>query len=443
MYKVAKFGGSSLANAEQWKKVKAIIDSDEDRHIVVVSAVGKSNPKDHKVTDLLYLIYQHHKYHIEADDLFKEVEEKYLSIKRELGLKVDIESDFAEIKERLEKNQISEEELVSRGEYFSAKMMADYLGFDFVDAKELINFDYEGQVIEEETIDCIERAVSVHDYFVVPGFYGSYPNYKICLFSRGGSDVTGSYMAKGAKADLYENFTDVPGFYMADPRILKSPRHISQISYDELRELSDMGACVLHEETVLPLLEEDIPILVLSTDHPELEGTWVKKQVTGRKHLVTGISGKRGFLALTFQKKRSVGKLDILLEVLSVFNQYHVPVEHLPTSIDTFSVVVEKSNIEEKYYDIIADLKKNPGILSINEDEDLALIAVVGSNLVHRIGASGEILSVFGKEGINIKFLDQGLEEYQILAGVSEKDFEASIQALYTRFAHEKITAEA
>ena len=439
MYKVAKFGGSSLANATQWKKVKAIVEGDEERHIIVVSAIGKSNPKDHKVTDLLYLIYQHHKYHIEADDLFKEVEEKYLSIKRELGLNVDIESDFEEIKERLQNNQISEEELVSRGEYFSAKLMADYLGFDFVDSKELINFDYEGQVVEEETVDCIERAVSVHDYFVVPGFYGSYPNYKICLFSRGGSDVTGSYLAKGAKADLYENFTDVPGFYMADPRIIENPRHISQISYDELRELSDMGASVLHEETVLPLIDADIPILVLCTDHPEQQGTWVKKEVTTRKHLVTGISGKKGFLALTFLKKRSVGKLDILLQVLHVFNQYHVPVEHLPTSIDTFSVVVEKSAIEEKYYDIIADLKKNPGILSINEEEDLAMIALVGTNLVHRAGASGEILSVFGKQEINIKLLDQGLEEYQILVGVSNADFASSIKALYDRFAHEKI----
>ena len=443
MYKVSKFGGSSLSSVQEWKKVKAIVEADDDRHIIVVSAIGKALPTDNKVTDLLYLVYQHHKYHVAYDSLFREVKEKYLSIKRELGLNVDIESDFDEIQERLENDRINEEELVSRGEYFSARLMADYLGFDFVDSKELINFDYNGQVVEEETLDCIERAVSVHDYMVVPGFYGSYPNYKICLFSRGGSDVTGAYLAKGAKADLYENFTDVSGFYMADPRIILHPRHISQISYDELRELSYMGAGVLHEETILPLIDEDIPILVLNTNHPEEEGTWVKKEVTSRQHLITGISGKKGFLALTFLKKRSVSKLSIILQVLNLFNAYHLQVEHIPTSIDTFSIVVEKNAMEEKYYDLIADLKRIPGILAITEDEDLAMIAIVGGNMVHHAGASGEILSVFGRHKVNVKLIDQGLEEYQMLIGVSNADFEKSIHALYDRFAHEKLAPTA
>ncbi|MCR4697795.1 MAG: aspartate kinase [Bacilli bacterium] len=439
MYKVCKFGGSSLANAEQFKRVRDIVLSDDDRHIVVVSAVGKSNKADNKVTDLLYLIFQHHKYHVDATPLFNQVKKKYLDIQKELNISIDLEEEFDELKERLDNDELTEEELVSRGEYFSAKLMAAYLGFDFVDAKELINFDYEGKVVEEETNECIEKAVAVHDYFVVPGFYGSYPNYKICLFSRGGSDVTGSYMAKGAEADLYENFTDVSGFYMADPRIVENPRHISQISFDELRELAYMGASVLHEETILPLAEHDIPLVILNTNHPEESGTWIKKTPSARKHLITGITGKKGFTAFTFVKDKSVDKLEVLLKVLAVFKEFHVPVEHVPTSIDSFCVVVEKKTMEEKYYDLVSELKKIPNIISIDEDEDIALLAVVGGNMVKKTGSSGRVLSVFGEEHINIKLIDQGLEEFNIIIGISNANFDRSIRALYNRFAHEKI----
>lgn len=439
MYKVCKFGGSSLSTAEEWKKVKDIVESDEDRHIVVVSAIGKADKKDDKVTDLLYLIYQHHKYHVDFTPLLETVIDKYLAIKKELGLNIDIESEFDEIKERILDNDISEDELVSRGEYFSAKMMAEYLSFDFVDSKELINFDYNGKIVEPETLECIERAVSVHEYMVVPGFYGSYPNYRICLFSRGGSDVTGSYMAKGAEADLYENFTDVSGFYMADPRIVENPRHIAQVSYDELRVLSYMGASVLHEETILPLIDVEIPIRVLNTNCPDEEGTWVKKKARGRKHLVTGISGKKGYLALSFVREKKADKLAALLDVLNVFKEYHVPVENIPTSIDAFCVIVEKNLIEEKYYDIIADLKTIPGISRIDEDEDLALVAVVGGNMVRKTNAPSEVLSVFGDNDINIKLIDQGIDEYSIVLGVSNSNFDKSIRVLYEKFAHEKV----
>lgn len=441
MYKVCKFGGSSLSTAEEWRKIKQIIDSDNDRRIVVVSAIGKADKKDNKVTDLLYLIYQHHKYHVDYLPLFEQVKNKYLKIKEELNININLDEDFDDIKDRLENDRISEEELVSRGEYFSAKMMASYLGFDFVDSMELINFDYCGKIVEQETLDCIERAVSVHDYMVVPGFYGSYPNYKICLFSRGGSDITGSYMAKGAHADLYENFTDVSGFYMADPKIISEPRHISQISHDELRELSCMGASVLHEETILPLIDEDIPILVLNTNCPDEPGTWVKKNINHRKHLVTGISGKKNFLALTFLKTRSSDKLSLMMQVLEIFSNYHIKIENIPTSLDTFCVVVEKNAVEEKYYDLIADLKGISGIEKIEEDEDLALIAVVGGNMAHKPGSSGTIIEVLGKYDINIKMIEQGLEEYEIILGISNQGFDTAIRALYDRFAHEKINA--
>jgi aspartate kinase len=317
--------------------------------------------------------------------------------------------------------------------------MAAYLGFDFVDAKELINFDYEGKVVEEETNECIEKAVAVHDYFVVPGFYGSYPNYKICLFSRGGSDVTGSYMAKGAEADLYENFTDVSGFYMADPRIVENPRHISQISFDELRELAYMGAAVLHEETILPLAEQDIPLVILNTNHPEEGGTLIKKTPSARRHLITGITGKKGFIALTFVKSREYDKLESIRMVLDVFARYKVPVEHIPTSIDSFSVIAEKSKLEDRYFDLVADLKKLPEIVSLSEDDDVALVAIVGSNMAKKSGVSGRLLSVFGEEKINIKLIDQGREEINIIVGISNADYDKSLKALYTRFSGEII----
>src|SRR5574344_1197670 len=272
MAKVCKFGGSSLANGEEFKRIKKIILLEKVRTTIVVSALGKDKEDDNKVTDLLYLIYQHRKYHVDAKPLFDMVRDRYLKIEKELALSLNLEIEFDALWKKIEHDEIDEDELVSRGEFFSAKLMANYLGFDFVDSKDLIHFNYDGKVLEKETKESIEHASSLHSKMVVPGFYGSYPNKKICLFSRGGSDVTGSYMAKGIKAELSENFTDVSGFYMADPRMVANPRRISQISYDELRELSYMGASVIHEETILPLMEDNIPLIILNTNHLEEGG---------------------------------------------------------------------------------------------------------------------------------------------------------------------------
>lgn len=440
MEKVCKFGGSSLADSGEFKKVKAIIDSDPDRKTIVVSALGKDGKTDNKITDLLYLIFQHAKFHVDGKPLFETVRKRYLDIQKELNLKIDLSSDFDALWNRVAKGEIEEEELVSRGEYFSARLMAAYLGFDFVDSKELIHFDYDGKVKEEETLKSIREAKKAHEKMVVPGFYGSYPNGHICLFSRGGSDVTGSFMAEGIQAGLYENFTDVSGFYMADPKIIDNPRKISQISYDELRELSYMGANVIHEETILPLMKDNIPLVILNTNQPEEDGTWIRKKTSDRKHLITGITGKKNFMALTFVKKKSENKLGVILKVLNVFEAFKIPVEHIPTSIDSFSVVVEKKAMEDRLYDVIAELKKIDSIISIQEDDDIALLAVVGGNMVKKTGTSGLILSVFGEENINIKLIDQGREEFNIIIGISNKDFDKSIKALYSRFAHEKIS---
>jgi aspartate kinase len=439
MLKVTKFGGSSLSDEKEFRKVRDIIFADDSRRIVVVSALGKRNPKDNKITDLLYLTFQHVKYKVDYTPLFNEIRRRYRDIQAQLGITLDLETPFNSLEEKLSEGKLSEEELVSRGEYFSAQLMAAYLGYDFVDSASLIHFDYDGKVDEKETLSAIAQAFAAHPKMVVPGFYGSYPNGKICLFSRGGSDVTGSYMAKGVHADLYENWTDVSGFYMADPKIVENPRRIHEISYAELRELSYMGASVVHEETILPLQDDGIPLAILNTNHPEEGGTIIKKETPDKTHLITGITGKKNFIALTFVKKKSADKLKAILSVLNVFDRYHIPIEHIPTSIDSFSVVVEKEKIEERYYDVVAELKQNPDILSISADDDIALLAVVGRNMVRKTGTSGRILSVFGEQKINIKLIDQGREEINILVGIANEDFTRAIKALYDQFGGEKI----
>lgn len=439
MLKVCKFGGSSLSDEKEFAKVKAIIQSDPSRQLIVVSALGKRDSSDNKITDLLYLTYQHLKYHVNWHELFDEIKRRYLKIEKSLQINADLEKEFLLIEKKLSDGTISEEELVSRGEYLSAKLVSAYLGFAFLDSASLIRFDYDGKVNEKDTLLAIKSALETTKNAVIPGFYGSYPNGKVCLFSRGGSDVTASYIAKGAHADVYENWTDVSGFYMADPKIIENPRKIHEISYAELRELSYMGANVIHEETILPLQDEEIPLLILNTNHPEEEGTTIKKDTPDKTHLITGITGKKGFVALTFVKAKSADKLLSIMAVLSIFQRYGIPVEHIPTSIDSFSVIVEKDKLEERLYDVIADVKKLPEIISISEDDDIALLAVVGRNMVKKTGTSGRILSVFGQEKINIKLIDQGREEINIIIGISNADFTKSVQALYNNFSGEKI----
>ncbi len=439
MLKVCKFGGSSLSDEEEFKKIKKIIKSDDDRKIVVVSAIGKRFKGDNKITDLLFLVFQHVKYHVDFNPLFDEIKSRYLEIEKDLNLKTNLNDEFEILRKRLANNEINEEELVSRGEYFSAKLMADYLGYTFIDSKDLIFFDYEGKVDECKTLKAIKETQIKYQKIVVPGFYGSYPNGKICLFPRGGSDVTGSFMAKGVKADIYENFTDVSGFYMTDPNIVENPRKINEISYSELRELSSMGANVIHEETIYPLQEDHIPLYILNTNHPDEKGTLIKEETPDKTHLITGITGKKGYIALTFVKRKTADKLSTILIVLNLLNKYKIPVEHIPTSIDSFSVIIEKDKIEEKYYDILAELKKEKDIISISLDDDIALLGVVGRNMVKKPGTSGRILSSFGEEKINIKLIDQGREEINIIIGISNNDFEKSIRALYDRFGKEKV----
>ncbi len=430
MQKVVKFGGSSLADAGQFKKVKNIIESDAARNIVVVSALGKRCKDDHKITDLLYLTEAHLKYGVDAKSVFDIVKTRYLEVRDDLNLDFDLEKEFEIIESKFSKT-IDKEMLVSRGEYLAAKMMADYLNYQFVDAAELIYFDYSGKVDNEKTDAAIKEVLAKYSKIVVPGFYGVYPDQKIHLLSRGGSDVTGSLLAKGADATIYENWTDVSGFLVTDPRIVDNPKQIKEISYEELRELSYMGANVLHEDTIFPVQELDIPINIKNTNSPLDEGTIIASNPKDTKQIITGIAGKKDYESITIIKKPKTEKLKVMREVLEVMAKYGINVEHMPSSIDTFSLIIESKKIAKHLYEVIYELKSLDDVMDVIIENDIALVAVVGRNMATKPGMSAKLFSIFGDNKINIKVIAQASQELSIIVGVENKDFEKAIKAIY------------
>ena len=430
MQKVVKFGGSSLANANQFKKVKSIIEADSSRNIVVVSALGKRNKEDYKITDLLYLTSAHLKYKVDALSVFKIIKERYFEVKKELELDVDLEKEFEEIEKHFSQN-IEEEYLVSRGEYLAAKLMANYLGYTFVDAQDVIAFDFDGTIDEDKVKEKIEEVLKFNQKIVVPGFYGAYPDGSIHLLSRGGSDVTGSILAKAASVDIYENWTDVSGFLVTDPRIVANPKQIKEISYEELRELSYMGANVLHEDTIFPVQELDIPINIRNTNIPDDAGTIITSKCNDNSQIITGIAGKKNYESITIIKKQKVEKIKVMREVLNILAKYKINVEHIPSSIDTFSLIVEASAVSKKLYEIIAEIKKLEDVQDVLIDNDVALIAIVGRNMAKQPGMSAKLFSIFGKNNINIKVIAQASQELSIIVGVQNDQFNNAIKAIY------------
>ncbi len=430
MITVVKFGGSSVASSAQFEKVKNIVLSDPKRKIVVVSAPGKRRKEDNKITDMLYLLSSHVKYNIDASSLIATIAERYEEIKTELNLCVDIKREFEIIMENVKKGA-GEEYIVSRGEFLSAKLMASYLGYSFVDAKDVIRFNYDGTLNEETTAEAVRSKFEEVGNMVVPGFYGAYPSGEIKLFSRGGSDVTGSLMAMSVNAEKYENWTDVSGMLVADPRIVENPARIEEVTYDELRELSYMGASVLHEESVFPVRELNIPIYILNTNKPNEEGTKICKEASAQGRFVTGIAGKKNFKAITVTKSVNADKLTAVSDVLAVFKKFSVKLEHIHTSVDSFTILVNGSEIEKTLYDVLSELRRVNGIVSVDVDNDLALVAVVGRNMVLKPGISAKIFSIFGKSNINIKTIAQGTKEINIIVGVQNADFEKAIKAVY------------
>lgn len=432
---VAKFGGSSVASAEQFKKVKKIIEQNPNRQVVITSAIGKKDKSDNKITDLLYLVHAHIQYSVSFEMLYGIIYDKFIQVKKELNLNVDIESELENIHRQLKKG-ISEDYLVSRGEYLTGLLLADYLGYDFVDAKELICFSYSGAIDMEKTEESIQRILKQHPRVVVPGFYGAMPDGVIRVMSRGGSDITGSIMAKALNAEIYENWTDVSGILMADPRIIDHPKWIDVITYSELRELSYMGANVLHEDAIFPVKEVNIPILIKNTNAADDPGTMIVEKVENddKSKLITGISGKQDYTVFTLYRHNSSNEIGILRKALEVFEKYQVCVEHVPTGIDNFSIVVATSAIERCLYEVAAELKQVCKTDSIKVTSNISLIAVVGRNMASQCGTSGRLFKTLGDNNINIRMIAQGSDEINIIVGIENEDFNRAIQVIYREF---------
>ena len=435
MLKITKFGGSSCASAEQFRKVRAIIESDPSRRFVVVSAAGRKTKKDNKITDLLYLCRAHVDYHVDYHPVFEIIRARFLEIKAELGLSTPIEADLDVLCEKLP--DLSVDELVSRGEYFTARLMADFLGFPFVDATDVIAMEFDGSFNFEKTSENLKAVLKEHDCFVMPGFYGKTPDGAVRVMTRGGSDISGSILARCLQADMYENWTDVSGFLMADPRIVENPRNIERITYEELRELSYMGASVLHEDAIFPIREYNIPIHVLNTNRPQDPGTLVLAKIEDDENgsLITGIAGKKGFLSIEIFKRNMSNMVGVVSGTLDVLRKYGVSIEHLPSGIDSFNVVLSRRDVEHNLYDILAEVKEKVSPDSIRVTEPLALIAVVGRNMNARVGSSGKLFTALGAAGVNIRMISQGSSEIDIIVGVSEPDFDKAVRALYDTFA--------
>ena len=442
MIKVTKFGGTSLADATQMRKVKDILLSDPDRHFVVPSAPGKRFDNDTKVTDLLLQLNSAVEFGKEYMPIYEKIVDRYVSIRDELGLSVEIEKHLAEALKEIEKGA-GAEFTASRGEYFNGMLLADFLGWDFIDAAKIIFFDKRGKYDNEKTIEAVRAELKKHNYAVVPGFYGSLPDGRIHTFPRGGSDISGAIVAAGSNADLYENWTDVSGFKMADPRIVKDPKTIEYVTYRELRELSYMGAGVLHEDSIFPVYSAAIPINVRNTNEPSAPGTMivpiVDREEEEDKRGITGIAGKKNFTIISIEKNGMNSELGFGRKVLSCIEKYSVPFEHMPSGIDTLCIVLQDSKIQDALHDIVDDIHRVCKPDSIEVFNNLALIATVGRGMKRQVGTAATLFGALAKENINIRMIDQGSSEMNIIVGVANSDFETAINAIYKAFDEKEV----
>lgn len=443
MLKVAKFGGSSVADAEQFRKVKSIVEADPERRLIVVSAAGKRFPDDNKVTDLLLLVNAHLEYHVDCTMLLKVIEERFVQIRDDLGLSFPVEEEFERFTAGIE--DATPEYVVSRGEWFTGKLMAEYLGIPFVDAADVMVFHHDGKVDMERTQTKLREAV-VHcgGTFLLPGFYGSTVDGTLKLFHRGGGDITGAILARCLDADLYENWTDVSGFLAADPRIVDHPRGIHRITFEEMRELSYMGASVLQEEAIFPVREVNIPIQIKNTNRPDDFGTIIRETANEHthEHLITGIAGKKDFTAVHVSKAHMSNEVGTIRKALSVLENYGVSVEHIPTGVDSFAVVVNSADVKDTIYSIVSDIQREINPDSVTVVEGLALISVVGRNMSRRAGTSGQIFGALGEAGINIRMITQSAQEISIILGVLNEDFERAIRVIYDRFGDAEVVKD-
>ncbi len=431
--KVAKFGGSSVADGIQLAKIKEIIKKDPERRYVVVSAPGKRYEGDNKITDLLYLCRTHIEHNLPFDQVFQVVCDRFTAMAVGLGIDVDLTEHFDKIRRKLLEGS-SEDYIASRGEFLNAIITAAYLGYDFVDAAGLILFDENGKFLAEETNKVLAEELSKHQTAVMPGFYGTTPNNKIKTFPRGGSDITGAIVARAVNADVYENWTDVSGFLVADPRIVKS-EPIAKLSYKELRELSYMGASVLQEDAIYPARIANIPINIRNTNEPENPGTMITEtEERDPNRIITGIAGRKDFTVVAIYKDMLASEVGFLRKILSVFEEYGISVEHCPTGIDNISVVVNTKDIEEKIDDVVEAIKNRLKPDTVDVFNQIAMIATVGYGMSMRPGVSAKLFTALAEAGVNIRMIDQGSSEMNIIVGVANKDFEKAIRAIYHAF---------
>ena len=433
--KVAKFGGSSVADALQIGKIKNIIENDPDIHYVVVSAPGKRFSDDSKVTDLLYLCKAHIEHNLPYQQIFQVICDRFMAVEVNLGVNVGLKAAFEEIRKNLEAGA-SADYIASRGEHLNAMLIAAYLGFDFVDSSRIVRFDEKGRFMEELTNKEIAEKLKHHERAVIPGFYGAKVDGTIKTFSRGGSDITGALVARAVGADVYENWTDVSGFLMADPRIVKDPKPISTVSYKELRELSYMGASVLHEDAIYPARIANIPINIRNTNEPENPGTMITSEPAKLEEgqIIAGIAGSKDFTVITMYKALLSSERGFIRKMSGVLEDFDIPIEHIPSGVDTLSVVISNKQLGGKLEDILDEFERQLKPDHMEVSDDIALIATVGAGMSLRTGVSAKLFTALAEEKVNIRMIDQGSSEMNIIVGVENRDFEKAIKAIYGAF---------
>lgn len=433
--KVAKFGGSSVADALQIGKIKNIIENDPDIHYIVVSAPGKRFSDDSKVTDLLYLCKAHIEHNLPYQQIFQVICDRFMAVEVNLGVNVGLKEAFEEIRKNLEAGA-SADYIASRGEHLNAMLIAAYLGFDFVDSSRIVRFDEKGRFMEDLTNKEIAEKLKHHERAVIPGFYGAKVDGTIKTFSRGGSDITGALVARAVGAEVYENWTDVSGFLMADPRIVKDPKPISTVSYKELRELSYMGASVLHEDAIYPARIANIPINIRNTNEPENPGTMITSEPAKLEEgqIIAGIAGSKDFTVITMYKALLSSERGFIRKMSGVLEDFDIPIEHIPSGVDTLSVVISNKQLGGKLEDILDEFERQLKPDHMEVSDDIALIATVGAGMSLRTGVSAKLFTALAEKKVNIRMIDQGSSEMNIIVGVENKDFEKAIQAIYGAF---------
>jgi aspartate kinase len=431
--KVAKFGGSSVADASQWQRVLSILSQDNERRIVVVSAPGKRNSGDTKVTDLLYECHARIRRSDSVEPVFSLIADRYRAIVRELGMSFDLEPELELIRARMD-GALDPDFAASRGEYLNARIGAQVLGWEFVDAAELIRFGNDGRLLTNETDTAIRERLHDGRRVVVPGFYGALPDGSIKTFSRGGSDITGALLARGVGASVYENWTDVSGVLMTDPRIVAEARPIDILTYRELRELAYMGASVLHDEAIFPVIQAGIPVNVRNTNHPEHPGTWIVRQVEGSTNTITGIAGRKGYTVIALERSLMNAEVGFGRRLLSALERQGVSFEHMPTGIDTVSLVVETVYLKDKLDAVLDEIRRECRPERLEIYQNMALIATVGRGMMHTPGVAARLFGALGDANVNVRMIDQGSGEMNIVVGVEERDFESAIRAIYKAF---------